>query len=68
MYIEPHKSFEATIPSYQLLVHTYSNSYLPFFTTSYSNAHPRAALEGDFYVYTKTLILIWAYLHYNSIF
>jgi len=57
-YIEPHKSFEATIPSHQLLVHTYSNSYLPFFTTSYSNAHPRAAFADDFYVYTKTLVLI----------
>jgi len=57
-YIGPHKSFEATIPSHQLLVHTYSNSYLPPFTTPYSNAHPRATLVDDFYVYTKTLVLI----------
>jgi len=57
-YIEPHKSIEATIPSHQLLVHTYSNFYLPPVTTSYSNAHPRAALADDFYVYTKTLVLI----------
>ena len=57
-YIEPHKSFEATIPSHQLLVHTYSNSYLPHFTTSYSNTHSRVALEDDLYVYTKTLVFI----------
>jgi len=47
-YIEPHKSFVATIQSYQLLVHTYCNSYLPFFTTSYINAHTRAALADGF--------------------
>ena len=28
VYWTPYKSFEATIPSHQLLVHTYSNSYL----------------------------------------
>jgi len=67
-YIEAHKSFEAIIQSGQFLVHTYSNSYLPFFTTSYINVHPRAALAGGFYVYTKTLLSIWAYLHYSSIF
>jgi len=65
-YIEPHKSFEAIIQSGQFLVHTYSNSYPPFFTTSYINVfttsyinvHPRAALADDFYVYTLTLVLI----------
>jgi len=57
-YIEPHKSFEAIIQSGQILVHTYSNSYLPFFTTSYINVHPSAALADDFYVYTITLVLI----------
>ena len=57
-YIEPRKSFEDTTQPHQLLVHTYSNSYLLFFTTAYSNAHPRAALADGFYVYTKTLVLI----------
>jgi len=66
-YIEPHKSFEAQITSHQLLVHTYCNSYIPFLTTSYINAHSRATLADGFYVYTENLVLIWAYLHYNSI-
>ena len=57
-YIEPHKSFEAIIQSGQLLVHTYSNSYLPFFTTSSINAHHMAAIANDLYVYPKTLVSI----------
>ena len=47
---------------------TYSNSYFPVFTTSYTNAHPKEALEDHIYVYTITLILISAYLYDNPIF
>ena len=36
--------------------------------SSYINVNLRAALEAGFHVFTKTLVLIWAYLHHNSIF
>ena len=67
-YIKLHRSFQAIIQSYQFLVHTYSNSYLPFFTTSCIDAQPRTVLIDHLYVCTITLALLWAYLHYNSIF
>jgi len=51
-----------------ILIHTYSNSYLPSFNTSYINAHPRATPADDLYVYTIVLVSIWAYLDDNSIF
>jgi len=51
-------SFETVIQSHQFLVHTYFNSYLPFFTISYIDAHPRAALADGYYIYIITPVLI----------